>query len=209
MMGLEVWDAERGKYVLYRSAEEHAEDCKRYPYEQVPGRVFLDTVVINRLVKWGAHIFEQEELPELDDVTLANDVEALSHIFFIGRRAHWELVASKKTLEELSNTPDTAFRSALLDYGFCFVGLHPESEDRRFAEDFSRRLTDSTLIAALPDRADRQLVGHAIGLGCDVFCTCDRKTVLRKRDKLRHLPLRFLSPTEWWAHVKPWAGLWM
>lgn len=208
-MGLEFWDDGRGKYVLYRNAEEHSKDCERYPYKELPWRVFLDTNVINRLVKWSDQIFEQAALPELKDETLASDIEALGHVFYVGRRAPWDLVASRKVFEELSATPESAFRSEMLDYGICFIDLLTQSEDWRFAEDLGRRLANSSLTTALRGQADKQLVGHAIGLGCDVFCTCDRKTILEKRDKLRHLPLRFLSPTEWWAHVKPWSGLWM
>jgi hypothetical protein len=54
--------------------------------------------------------------------------------------------------------------------------------------------------------ADR--VTSKAGLGCDVFCTCDRRTVVRKRQHLRQLPIRIITPAEWWAHIKPWAGLW-
>jgi hypothetical protein len=48
--------------------------------------------------------------------------------------------------------------------------------------------------------------GHTFD--CDVFCTCDRRTIVRKREQLKQLPLRVLTPLEWWAHVKPWGGLW-
>jgi hypothetical protein len=61
----------------------------------------------------------------------------------------------------------------------------------------------------LPDLADRELIGNAIGFGCDVFCTCDRRTILRKREHLGQLPIRILTPVEWWAQVKPWGRLWI
>lgn len=209
VVGLEHWDPIRKKYVLYREEGQHGEDCARYPFESIPRRVFLDTNVINRLVKWSAQVFEHEHVPAAVEDTLALDIEALMHVFHVGSRACWDLVASRKTLEELSRTRDPDVRGELLDYGIMVVDQHPCSEDRRFALEFGRRLVDTPFVAALPDRADRELIGHAIGLGCDVFCTCDRATILNKRDHLTQLPLRILTPAEWWAHVKPWAGLWV
>jgi len=207
-MRLEHCDPIRKKYVLYREGGQHAEDCARYPFERLPRRVFLDTNVINRLVKWRAQVFDHDPIPPETEETLALDVEALMHVFYVGSRAYWDLVAAPKTLEELSRTRDPDLRANLLDYGIGVVDQHPHSEGRKFAADFSRRLADTAFVAALPDIADRELIGYAIGLRCDVFCTCDRATILSKRHRLTNLPLRILTPAEWWAHVKPWAGLW-
>jgi hypothetical protein len=208
-MRLEHWDAARRKFVLYRSQAEHSMDCQRYPFESIPRRVFLDTNVINRLVKWRVQVFDRDAIPPDTEETLALDVEALMHIFTVGERASWGLVGSPKTLEELARTRDPALRSKLLDYGIIFVDQHPDSEERRFALDFARRLAGTPFLAALPDVADRELIGHAVGLGCDVFCTCDRATILSKRSQLTALPVRILTPAEWWAHIRPWSGLWL
>lgn len=208
-MSLENWDPVRRKYKLYNNDGQHSSDCERYPFEIIPARIFLDTNVINRLVKWRDQIFEHCPIPTDTENTLAHDVEALMHIFHVGSRAYWELMASPKTLEELANTREPELRGELLDYGIEVVGQRrPYTEELTFALEFSRRLVDTSFVAALPDRADRELIGHAIGLGCDVFCTCDKATILSKRDRLPHLPLRILTPSEWWAHIKPWAGLW-
>lgn len=56
-MRLETWDPVRKKYVFYRRADEHAHDCERHPYETIPRWVFLDTDVINLLVKFSEHVF--------------------------------------------------------------------------------------------------------------------------------------------------------
>jgi hypothetical protein len=76
-----------------------------------------------------------------------------------------------------------------LEYALGIVNRDLTDEDRRFAEDFGRRLVDAHFVAALPDVADRQLIGNAIGYGCDAFCTCDRATIIKKRDQLRSIPL--------------------
>ena len=207
-MGLEHWDSKRRKYVLYRTPEQHSEDCDRFPFRSIPQSVFLDTNVINVLVKWSAEVFDHKHISAYINQTLAIDIEALRHVFYVGSRANWDILASTKTLDELSRTRDQELRGELLEYGAGLVDLDPENECRKFALDLGRRLIDAPFVAALPDIADRELIGHALGLGCDAFCTCDRATILNKRRELRQIPLRIITPAEWWAHVKPWAGLW-
>ena len=206
MKGLEERDPRSGRWVLYRSQAEHSRDCEQYPYESIPSRVFLDTNVVNALVKHAAHIFEQEPLTDGLHQTMAHDVEALMHVFQIGSRANWELVASSKTLEEISQTPIEELRETLMDYAVEIAECSGEVAD--FALDLGRRIVGSNFLDMLPDRNDRELLAHAIGLQCDVFCTCDRSTIIRRRDRLPKLPIRVLTPVEWWLHVKPWAGLW-
>ncbi len=205
-MGLEHWDPGRRRWVLYRSQQQHSDDCAQYPFESIPRRVFLDTNVVNLLVKHSEQVFEQATIPSHLDKTTAHDTEALMHVFHVGARANWDILASRKTLDEIGQTPDSDTRDELLDYAVQLVEL-PE-ENSAFAATFGRRLVDAPFVSALPDRADRELIGNAIGFGCDVFCTCDRRTIVRKRERLPQLPLRILTPIEWWAHIKPWAGLW-
>ena len=206
-MALEHRDGVSGRWLLYRSQSEHSEDCDRYPYDAIPRRVFLDTNVINLIVNHAGTIFEQHEIDVALDETAKDDVEALLHIFQTGQRMGWPIFASHKSLEELGRTPEEYGRSELVAYGARLVDSL--SEDARHAADLGRRLVDAPFTAALPDLAARELIGNAIGLGCDVFCTCDRRTIVRKRDRLNLLPIRVLTPPEWWKHIKPWAGLWL
>lgn len=201
-MGLEHWDAKRKKYVLYANSVQHSLDCQRFPFNRIPRRVFLDTNVINCLVKWRAQVFEHERIPADTKDILARDLEALMHVFSVGGRADWDLVGSPKTLDELARTRDAELRDDLLDYGIQIADRYVESEESGATLDLAQRL------AALPDVADRDLIAHAISLKCDAFCTSDRRTILSKRNRLGELTLRILSPAEWWSHVKPWAGLW-
>jgi hypothetical protein len=206
-LALEHWDATRRKYLLYINQQQHSDDCARYPFEKIPRRIFLDTSAINVLVKYSSIIFDGEKIPNDLEETRAIDVEALMHIFHVGARADWDLVAAKKNIDELAQTPNPTLKQILLDYGIELAGL-PSSEDAQFAADFGRRLVSTHFVSALTDPADQELIGNAIGFGCDVFCTCDRRTIIRKRNQLRQMPLQILTPAEWWAHVKPWAGLW-
>jgi hypothetical protein len=203
---LEHWDEHRRKWLLYQSQEQHSDDCKRYPFDRIPRRIFLDTSVLNLLAKYSQYIFENEPIEDNLSQNRAWDLEALMHIFAAGERCGWDILASGKALEEISRTPNASVRKALLDFAIQVVDeQHP---DTAHATSLGRRLVDAPLASALPDKADRELIGNAIGFGCDVFCTSDRRTIVRKRDSLPQLPIRILTPIEWWKHVKPWGGLW-
>jgi hypothetical protein len=207
-MGLERWDSRRRKYILYDTAVQQSSDCSGLPFERIPRRVFLDTNVINLLVKFSEEVFDFVDISARLESTLALDVEALRHIFFVGQRANWSVFGSLKTLEELSQTGDLDLRRRLLGYGMEVIDRDFNDEDWKYGVNLGRKLRDSHFLSALPDLADRELVGNAIGLGCDAFCTCDRKTIVKKHRQLKLLPVRVLTPGEWWAHIKPWAALW-
>ncbi|WP_019832406.1 hypothetical protein [Sphingomonas sp. PR090111-T3T-6A] len=205
-MTLERWDPLRRRWIFYASQQEQSADCRANPFEKVPGKIFLDTNVVNLIVKWPEQVFENVPAPMSVDEKTAHDIEALMHVFFTGQRAYWELAASAKTIEEISNTPDEDVRERLMDYAIQVADQI--SAGSRHGRDLGRRLNDSTLLSALPDPNDRELLGNAIGMGCDVFCTRDHKTIIKKRHLLPALPLRILTPVEWWQTIKPWAGLW-
>jgi hypothetical protein len=206
-MGLEHWDASRSRWVLYRSAAEHGEDCRRHPFEQIPRDVFLDTSVINLLIKHSEAVFEQAGIPDGLSKTRAHDIEALMHVFYVGARASWTIRASSRSIAELEKTPDSDLREELLEYGVAL--FEHTSPDRQHAGSLGRRLIDAPFMAILRDEPDRELIGNAIGYGCDAFCTADRRSIVRKRERLKLLPLRIITPVEWWAHVKPWGRLWV
>lgn len=205
-MALEYWDAYRRKFVLYDSQHEHSEDCLRYPFDAIPIRIFLDTNVINLLVKQSAYIFELEGLGQDLPGFMGLQTEALMHLFQLGSPPGWTLVASAKSMMEISDTPNARLRNMLRAY---VAEIVEDLGDRAiFAAEFGQRLAGSDILSALPDVSDRELLGNAIAMECDVFCTCDKKTIISKRSKAGALPTRILTPAEWWAHVKPWAGLW-
>jgi hypothetical protein len=98
--------------------------------------VFLDTNVINVLVKHSTHIFDHDPILLNTEPTLAIDIEALMHVFYVGRRAEWDLLASEKTIDELMRTKDTGLRGDLSEYASLLVNRDLGDEERRFAIDF-------------------------------------------------------------------------
>jgi hypothetical protein len=203
-MGLEHWDDKRRKYLLYQSDEQHRNDCARFPFGRIPRRVFLDTNIINLLVKYSEQIFEHSGIPSNIDVVRQVDIEALMHVFHVGARADWDILGSPKTIEELSQTKSNSLRSDLVDYALGIVEHGLPSEDHQLIIDFCQPIFKTSVL----DEPDRQLIQSAIALGCDAFCTCDRTTIIDRRSKINRLPIRIVTPAEWWASIKPWAGLW-
>lgn len=181
-MTLEHWDSIRRRWILYTTDDQHSADCAANPFETLPARIFLDTNIVNLIVKWHEHIFEHVPVPPGIDERIAHDIEALMHVFYTGQRASWQLVASAKTIEEVLRTPDEGIREALLDYAIEVADQ--TSAASQHGRDLGRRLNDSSLLAAMPDPSDRELVGNAIGMNCDVFCTRDHKTIISKRHLL-------------------------
>lgn len=204
-MSLERRDPVSGRYLLYRSQAEHSDDCKKHPFERIPRRIFLDTSVVNAMVKYSPQVFEQQSPDTLVEGLLAEDVESLMHIVAVSGRGAWEFVSSRAMLDELSQTPSERMRGWLLDYGVELVATDGGAGASQ--EAFAHHLSESSLLRALPDAPDRHLLAQAIAMQCDAFCTRDRATIVSKRALLPTLPTRIMTPREWWEAIRPWAAI--
>lgn len=180
----------------------------------IPGRVLLDTNIVNFILDWGEAIHDGGEIPAHASDTDAEDILALRDIWLTGQRASWQLAISPRTYYEIAATTDPIRRAALEGwfgelwlYWREFFDQYQLSDSD--ADSLARRLVPSDILSALPDNSDRELLAHAIAYDCDAMCTRDRKTILRHRDKLTRVRVRILTPTEWWAAISDYAGLWV
>ena len=180
----------------------------------IPGRVLLDTNVLNFTLDWGEAIFEGGDIPGYAYDRDAADILALEGIFMTGRRAAWQLAISPSTYYEISATSDPARRAALerwfgeLWYYWREIFEQEGLSDAK-ADSLARRMEPYDFLACFPQRSDRELISHAIAYNCDGFCTRDWRTILNHRHKVRCLNLHFLSPAEWWEFIRPYAPLWV
>jgi hypothetical protein len=178
----------------------------------IAGRILFDTNLINLTLDCGEFIFDGGEIPPNIPENAMHDVVALRAMFLTGQRASWQLAISPLTCQEIDATPDDDRRANLMRW-FAELWLYwreffeAEELSDEYADALARRLVDSDYLAPIPQPSDRVLVAHAIAYSCDGFCTRDRRTILRHREKVRGVPLRFLSPTEWRQEVAPYAGL--
>jgi hypothetical protein len=185
----------------------------RSSYIKIPGRVLFDTNLVNVSLDFGDFICDGAALPDNIPSPLFDDLMALEAIFSRGKRAAWQLAISPITYGETANTRDDVRRRDLLGW-FNELWLYWREIFERdglsdaFADSLINLFVQSGDLSVLPDIADRCLIAHAIAYNCDAFCTRDHKTILRHRQKLENLPIRFLSPCEWWREIRPYEGLW-
>lgn len=175
---------------------------------RLPRRIFLDTCVVNLMLDFADVLHDGLPIPDGLPEQRRREVEALCGIFDTGTRALWRFTISARTHSELAQTTSEERRRDLLQW---FAELwHYQSEFSR-----PRSLSRSTLgllrrqLQVLPDRADKDLILDALRDRCDAFCTVDRRTILNHRPELPELPIRILTPSEWWAEILPWAATWV
>ena len=182
----------------------------------IPGRIFLDTCVVNFILDYGEQIHDGTPAPVDAGERVVRDIEALHNIWLVGQRATWQLAISPHTYQEIAATHDARRRQRLQTW---FANLwqywrniiHENDDLPSFveAEDTRVRVLSSGSLDVLPDMADRVLVCEAIVYRCELFCTRDWTTILKHRTDLKELPLDIVTPAEWWIKIQPYARLWV
>jgi len=181
----------------------------------IPGRVFLDTSVVNFWMDHGQEITEGSAPPEGLPQSDVQDILALYSIYMTAQRAAWQLAISPHTYHELLNTNEPNRRYYLENWFFEIWdywqeiirnndGLPSFNEAERTRVD----LLSSGALDPLPDLADRILLLDAIVYRCGLFCTRDRRTIIKQRDDLAHISVPIVTPAEWWEKIAPYASLW-
>ncbi len=193
-------------------------------FASLPGRILLDTCILNHLFDEGGYIWEGELTHGVNEVDVDPDLRALRAIFMINERASFQFVISPLTVAELANTQDFPDRERrlrwvldVLDHWLIMLDdigdrasdggtvrhrfkLPPELQrfetDLMIQPDFRRDPFDRLL-----------LVQYRMG-NCDAFLTVDRATIWRHRKWLDTRGVRVLCPAEFWEELKPWAALW-
>jgi hypothetical protein len=170
---------------------------------------------VNLALDYGDQIHNGEDIPEGIPRRLRKDVDALIGVFATGQRAFWQMAVSPQTYREVTNTDDPHRRHYLegwfAELWHCWreilvamdnLPTFIEAEETRWS------LLACGLLEVLPDPEDRVLICDAIVYRCDAFCTRDWRTILKHREALSELPLKILTPSEWWQEIKPWAAIW-
>ena len=184
--------------------------------KSIPGRAFLDTSVINFWLDYGEQILEGIAPPTGLSSMDISDIEALHNLHLTGQRAFWQLAISPHTYQEVINTSEPSRRFYLenwffeiWDYWQEIIKNNDDLPSFIEAEAICVKLLSSGVLDVLPHLADRILVIDAVVYRCDCFCTRDRKTIIKHRNKLSSLDMPIVTPTEWWAMIEPYAGLWL
>lgn len=190
----------------------------------IPGRLLLDTCVLNIIQDEGAYIFEGEIPEGLKESEIPEDLKALRYIFQVNERAAFQFLVSPLTFAELANTTDIFRNWRRIQWAFdvldVWLTVLEETEDRKSKGGTVKhrfKLTEElqefeSLLMNNPDLRqdpfDRLLlIQYKMG-NCDAFLTVDRNTILRHKDWLLTVGIKVLSPSDFWAALKPYAALW-
>jgi uncharacterized protein with ATP-grasp and redox domains len=67
-------------------------------FDNLPGRIFLDSNVLQVLQECGEYIFDNISISA--EIKEAKNIEALRNIFLLNERAHFEFVLSENRLKK-------------------------------------------------------------------------------------------------------------
>ena len=188
-------------------------------FQSLPGRLLLDTCVLNILQDEGEYIWEDVLPDDVDEDDIDPETRALRWIFQINERAMFQFVVSPLRIGELAAIRDFGQREARIRWALDVLDTWQitvwETEDETVRQ---RRILTSELsdleekLREIPDLRrnpyDRLLLLETHMANCDAFLTTDYKTILRHRKQLQELGIYVLLPSEFWELLKPWAGLW-
>jgi hypothetical protein len=168
---------------------------ERHVTADVPGRVFLDTCVVNFMLDYSEQIHDGRALPQVGPREAA-DIEALRDLWAVGQRASWQVAISPYTYSEIIRTTDVdrlrkldLWSQEVWQYWRSTVEANNDLPTFVEAEDARVRLLGSGVLTCLPDVADRVLLCDAVVYRCDLFCTRDWSTILKHRAQLHGLPI--------------------
>jgi hypothetical protein len=182
-------------------------------FDLLPKRLFLDSSTLQTVLGYGEFIFENVKPPPGDRAHrvpgVAEDVDALRHIFQVSQRASFEVVLSENSLQEVLDAHDASYTSWALDVLNYWLVRIEEYQGKAF----------SGSGAVLADRLDERRFGYlsakdklllqdALALECDAFLTMEKKLAKNAPHLEEAVGLRVLRPPEYWALLAPWAALW-
>jgi hypothetical protein len=191
----------------------------------LPGRILLDTCILDALYEEGEYVFEGYYSQSPNDEGPDEDLRALRTIFKVNERAQFQFLVSPLTVAEVANIQDFSERERrlrwVLDVLDHWLIMLDEIEDRikhggtvrhRFKLSPELQEIEENLMEVNDfrrDPFDRLLLLQYKMANCDAFLTIDKDTIWRHRETLTRLKITVLRPSEFWNLLQPWAALWV
>lgn len=192
-------------------------------FENLPGRVFLDTNVLQYLQDFGEYIFDnynehdEEECFVCGKTTITKDdrlygeIEALVQIFGINVRTPFEIAVSDNTFLEVSGKRDSRFNQWFYDVLDHWQLIMSEYQDSPFSAEsqamYEKAKTDTSLLGSFSEK-DQKIVLDAIKYDCDAILTTD---FAKEKNKQRWVwdtyKLAIVTPSEFVKMIKPFVAL--
>lgn len=178
----------------------------------MPHRIFLDTGVVQYLLRYGEAVFENAALPSdnrLNEIPSGlADVEALRRFCFVNQRNAFELVVSDNSVKEVLAAGEPKFASwlmELMNYWYTIQASYEGSVVNGAGASKRARLTAREF--GYLSNKDRALVADACEMECDTFLTVDRRLARNAEHLRREVGMSIVTPTSLWDLLEPWAGL--
>jgi hypothetical protein len=181
----------------------------------IPGRVFLDTSVLQTLHTYGSFIYDSDDIAPNDRIWTMPDgfanLEALRDAVRVwGRGMQFHLALSRASMQEVADRRHLGFlqwADEMMAYGEDW--LLSATTDEPIPSPEAVRLAsklDGPSFGYLGSK-DRRLLKDAVLLGCDVFLTMERRLPTQAAHMERHLRISVVQPLEYWRLLAPWAAL--
>lgn len=217
-----------GKIVMKPSfTDKHNAQDAKTRFDQIPGRIFLDTCALQYIQDFGEYIFDNYQEDEEyflaprgkrieKDNPLYPQIVALHDLFLGSERAHFEFALSESVYQEVVQKKqggeiDKGFLQWFYDVWDHWQAVLESYEDEPVSQEAQKRYelakSDKSLLGNLSE-PDQKIVLDAIQLDCDALLTVDKFA----KDNFQHFAfekygLMVLRPTDLIEIIKPFQGL--
>jgi hypothetical protein len=170
-------------------------------FKALPRRIYLDTSVLQRVFDYGGVIWDGEAFTPSPRAALvqglADEVEALRLIFTVNFRAQSEFVVTAASLAEVENRGRSDYTQWVRDV-----------EDTWLIQSGGQATSGAThqRVGSVSVK-DWALIAEGLDCGCEAFMTMDRPLETQAPVIQRQTGLQVMSPSRYWALLRPWAAL--
>jgi len=193
-------------------------------FRLIPGRIFLDTNVLQYVQDFAEYIFEhyRESEERFQSVKrtihkgerLFSEIEALHDFFVNVNRARFEFALSEAVYREVVDKGDSSFLQWFSDVWNHWSSVVSDYEadeavSLRAENDYQKALADKSLSDSI-SKKDLVIVLDAIRFDCDALLTTDRfaRDQNKKLYIFQNYKLMILMPSELMKIIKPYQALW-
>lgn len=183
--------------------------------QQVPGRIFLDTSVLQTLQDFGEFIYDGGIIDAKSRIRSIPDgvenVVALRKIMLIGARGSLQFALSKNSLAEVYDRGKVDFLQwamEMVNYWNHQIAVYEKENDAfsGYGETTADKFYKDKRFGYL-SKKDAVLLHDALLLECDVFLTMERRLPKNGSHIERELGIEVLQPLGYWSRLLPWAAL--
>jgi hypothetical protein len=139
----------------------------------------------------------------------ADDLDSLQAIFQVNRRAGFDVVLSENSLAEVLDKKDASYTRWAYDVLGHWLTRIEEYEGRAFRGSGRELAVRLDAAKGHLSAKDMLLLKYAVALVCEVFLTMEKKLPRNAAQIAAIVPLQVLRPPEYWALLRPQAGLYL